>query len=155
MKKAQIQEMPIIYIFALIVAALILVFGLNYVFNLQKTGEQIELGRFKQDIEREVAFMYNLDTGSSSEVKLRTPSKINTICFTNPEQKVTSSNKQLNDLLFLNPTHNFFILADDPSQDKSFNVEHLKSDINPFCTEIKGEFKVIFENKGKYVSPKR
>lgn len=153
MNKAQIQVMPFIYIFALIVAALILVFGLKFVFDLQASGEQIELGRFKLDVEREVSFIYNLDTGSSSEVTLKTPTKIKTICFTNSEKDVRTTDKQLRDLLFLNPENNFFIISEDPSQDKSFNIEHLKSDTNPFCIQPKGELSLIFENKGTYVTP--
>jgi len=56
MDKAQIQAMPFIYIFALVVGALILVFGLKYAFSLQSSGEQIELGRFRLDVER--SFFY-------------------------------------------------------------------------------------------------
>ena len=153
MKKAQVQIMPIIYIFALIVGALLLVFGLRYAFSLQSAGEDIELGRFKQSVDREVAFIYNLDTGSSSEIKLRTPSNIKSICFTNPEKDFRTTDPQFRDLIFLNQENNFFIISDDPSQDKSFYVEHLKSDINPFCIQTKGQLTVIFENKGKYVSP--
>ena len=153
MDKAQIQAMPFIYIFALVVGALILVFGLKYAFSLQSSGEQIELGRFRLDVEREVSFIYNLDTDSSSEVKLRTPTKIKTICFTDPEKEVRTTDQQFRDLLFLNPKNNFFIISEDTSQDKSFYVEHLKSDTNPFCISPKGELKVIFENKGTYVTP--
>jgi len=153
MKKAQVQIMPILYIFALLVGALLLAFGVRYAFKLQSAGEEIELGRFKLDVEREVSFIYNLDTGSSVEVKLRTPRNIKSICFTNPDEGVRTTNKQLNDLLFLNPENNFFIISDDPSEDKSFPVEHLKSDINPFCKPTKGQFAVIFENKGTYVTP--
>lgn len=153
MDKAQIQVMPFIYIFALVVGALILVFGLKYAFSLQASGEQIELGRFRLDVEREVSFIYNLDTGSSSEVKLKTPTRIRSVCFTNPEKEVRTTDQQFRDLLFLKPKDNFFIISEDPSQDKSFYVENLKSDTNPFCIQPKGELKVIFENKGTYVTP--
>ncbi|QQG38458.1 MAG: hypothetical protein HYS32_02515 [Candidatus Woesearchaeota archaeon] len=151
MKKA-IVDLPLIYIFALIVSALILVFGLTQVFKLKSSAEQIEIGQFKLSIEKQIDEIYNLDKGSSLEVIIPVTEKIKEVCFVDNTKTLSTTNAKLGDLAFLNPSHNVFIIGEDLNSDKSFNAEHLKPDISPICFSTKGKLNIILENKGRYVS---
>ena len=154
MKKSQFQIIPLLYVFALIVGALILVFGIRQILILMDAGEEVELGTFKTEFEKQTRFIYNLDAGSSDEISIPIPSKVRLICFTDGSGNIQTSNQQLKDLIYLNPTHNLFIITADESEDSSFKISNLKSDQSPLCVEPGGKkLNLILENKGNYVSP--
>lgn len=154
MKRSQFQITPLLYVFALIVGALILVFGIQQIYKLTIIGEEVELGTFVLNLEKQVNSMYNLDFGSSAEISLSIPSKITFICFTNGRPGTQTSNQRLEELLYLDSTNNVFILAEEATEDQAFKIEHLESDESPLCIRSKSKiFKIILENRGNYVTP--
>ena len=70
MKKGQLLSQPFIYIFAIIVIGLILIFGFRYVGKLLKVGCQVETLGFSQDIQAKVNELVSLSYGSSFECAL-------------------------------------------------------------------------------------
>lgn len=162
MKRGQIQAMPLIYIFALIVAALILVLGFRYIYGLISTGESIEIGNIKTEIDKQVQFIYNLDPGSSDEVSYRAPTKLKAICFGNPstspndlelERQLPEEEDKIFFETFLGNGANLFFIMENADDSKHVKIGHLLSDKNPICIKPKdNKITFILENKGKYVS---
>lgn len=163
-KRGQIQIMPFVYIFAIIVATFVLVLGFKYIHELISTGEKIEIGNIKTEIDKQTQFIYNLDPGSSDEFSYRSPLKLKMICFAdstsqpNPlelEKIFSREEDQIFFETFLDNGDNLFFIMEEPEENVHVNVDHLKSDENPFCVEPKNK-RIIFilENKGQYVSPK-
>ncbi|MBU2589307.1 MAG: hypothetical protein KKA65_02155 [Nanoarchaeota archaeon] len=85
MKKGQLLSQPFIYIFALILGALILVWGVKTVMDLRETSELVELGTFVKDMESEVNKYFFYDEGAARNFDLRLPDKIKYMCIINPE----------------------------------------------------------------------
>lgn len=162
MKRGQIQAMPLIYIFALIVAALILVLGFKYVYGLIATGEGIEIGNIKTEIDKQVQFIYNLDPGSSDEFSYRSPAKLKAICFGNPsvspndlklERQLPKEEDRIFFETFLGNGDNLFFIMENVDESRHVKIEHLSSDETPNCiTPKNNKITFILENKGKYVS---
>ena len=87
------MSQPFVYIFAIIVIGLILVFGFKYIGKVLKTGCQVETISFTRDLQSEVnqikalsygssaqcSFSRGGNTGTSCEIIL--PDNVETICF--------------------------------------------------------------------------
>lgn len=81
MKKGQLLSQPFFYIFALIVIALLLIFGFTYIRKLMNTGCGVESISFISDIQTKVNEIYSLSYGSSYECALtRVAGKTNNKC---------------------------------------------------------------------------
>ena len=80
MKKAQIMGQPFVYIFALVVGALILFWGARTVIKLVERSEMVEVVDFIKTLESTVDEYYMLDEGSEKTIKLRLPKKISYFC---------------------------------------------------------------------------
>jgi len=76
---------PFIYIFALILGALILIWGVKTVMDLKDTSEQVELGVFVKNIEKEVNKYFFYDEGAARNFDIRFSDKIKYMCVINPE----------------------------------------------------------------------
>ena len=141
MKRGQIQIMPLVYVFALIVAALILVLGFKYIYGLIATGESIEIGNIKTEIDKQVQFIYNLDPGSSDEFSYKSPAKLKAICFGNPatspiglEEQLPKEEDRVFFETFLGSGANLFFIMENPAESKHVKIEHLLSEENPNCS---------------------
>lgn len=151
MRKSQIQIIPLIYVFAIIVAALILAFGLSYVFKLKNVGSDIELGKFKIELDKKISYVYNLDTGSVDKFSYRVPEKLNKVCFVDPQNK-GFVDERLDNLIFVCPKCNLFFIMDE--EDKYFEINGLKPETSPICFSSENKrIEFFLENKGKYVTP--
>ncbi len=80
-KKGQLLGQPLIYVFALIAGAMILVWGIRTVMKLGDTAAAVEIGKFTSKLQSQVDQYLNFDEGSAKEVKVSLPSKITHICF--------------------------------------------------------------------------
>ncbi len=152
MKKAQLFEQPLFYIFVLIVAALFLAFGIKTMFNLKEKAELIELATSIQDIKDKVGKYYSFDYGSSTELDIRVPPKIEYICFTNHDPKEIPL-KNYGDLqkLFTLSKYNLFIFPVISFKENAFTVPYLTSKEDPLCIQTKGSLKAIITNIGTSV----
>ena len=68
MKKAQLFQQPIFYIFILIVAALFLIWGVKSIYQLKDKADLIEFATFTQDLKGEINTYYNFDYGSNKQI---------------------------------------------------------------------------------------
>lgn len=154
MKKAQLFAQPLLYIFILVVAALILVFGIRTVFNIQARAEIAELATSIQDLKKTVNSYYSFDYGSAREINLRFPNKIEYICFTNHNPQSTPQEVrkygELNKIFKLSE-HNVFIFPASAFKNNAFTIEHLIAKEDPLCIQQKGSIKAIITNIGDAV----
>ena len=151
MKKAQLFQQPIFYIFVLIVAALFLTWGIRSVFQLKATAEQVELLTSVQDLKNEVNKYYTFDIGSNKQIEIRFPSKIKHICFTNHNPIETPENFKQYEKLFKISKYNTFIFPVTAFKENAFTIEHLTSKQDPLCIQTKGSLKAIITKIGESV----
>lgn len=154
MKKGQLFQQPIFYIFILIVAVLILTFGVRTIFQLKDKAENIEFVTFTQDLKNKVDQYYNFDYGSSTQINLRIPNKIEYICFTNnnPEE-IPEILKKYGDLrkIFTLQKHNTFLFPQTVFPTTTLTIQHLTAETDPLCLQTKGYLRAYLKNIGTSV----
>jgi len=152
MKKAQILSQPIIFIFILIVSALVLAFGIRAVLNLQERAELIQLTTSVEDLKDYVETYYSFVEGSSTEITLNFPSKIKYICIVAKSNKVPENIKNydpyIEDYISASPDYNLFMIPQEYKISR-FKIPNLKPAQDPLC--FSNPFKAIIENKGTHV----
>jgi len=80
MKKGQVMGMPLVLIFALIVGAIILIWGIAQIWSLVAFAGDVDLTDKIDDMRNDVDVFSNYDDGASKEYVLDFPSKIEVIC---------------------------------------------------------------------------
>jgi len=115
MKKG-ITMQPFIFIFAIIVAALVLVFGFKVVKEILSKADFAILADSMQDLEDLTKRYYNYEIGSEKEIKLRLPTKINCICIKDNLKSSTFKNVNCGDNKFKlqvkqDNTHSVFVFS--------------------------------------------
>ena len=154
MKKAQLLSQPIIFIFAIIVAALILTWGSYQIVKIIRTGSTIELGTALTDLKDTVNTYYNLDEGSSKELNIRLPKQVKYICFVNSNEPLITQGLEeidpdLPQILQAKGKNIFIIPA--TLKPSTYNIDKLTPIENPLCIKTLNSLKAIIENKGTYV----
>ena len=79
-KRGQISSQIFVYILALIIVAMILLFGYKAISNMQKRSEKVVLIQFKTQLKNDVKQLSN-DYGSVRIEKYKLPSGFDEICF--------------------------------------------------------------------------
>lgn len=147
MGRGQIISMPFIFIFAIIVGAIFLVWGVKTVMDLRSHGSYVQLAKFHEDFEAKVKTYYNLEKDSSTPYKISgLPSDIKYVCFTTigssdfsnstldgAKKSIDSIDKGLRFELENNRGDNVFYLPLDAYGTTTFKVPHLRSATNPLC----------------------
>ncbi|MDP1694236.1 MAG: hypothetical protein Q8L34_01730 [Candidatus Woesearchaeota archaeon] len=139
-----------IFIFALIMMAFVLMFGVRQVILVNDTGEKIATLSFVEDFKKEVQTYANFDVGSNKLVKLSVPSGVNQICFFNSNKPVRDiSDPVLNALLRGDKKNNLFVLPLEKFQNPGpgFFIDHLtvEGQQNPVCVLTANDFQVYIE----------
>ncbi len=149
-KRGQLLSQPFVYIFALVVGALILVFFFFFVLDLKKTADFTELSTFVNKLQDVIDGYGNFDVGSSKKISLSLPGKVEKVCFVNPDLALNTAG--LDDffasVLQSNKKNNLFILPLDafPSPAPDFFIEGLiVLSENPLCVETDGVLKISVE----------
>ncbi|MFH1637058.1 MAG: hypothetical protein ABIB71_01385 [Candidatus Woesearchaeota archaeon] len=90
MKKGQLMSQPFVYIFALIVGALILVYGISMVWDVINTAGTVEIGSFYARLDKKAAQYYSLTSGSSTPFQVSLPDAVTHVCIKNAEEEPSS-----------------------------------------------------------------
>lgn len=77
------MDQPYVYIFALVVAALVIFLGYYMINSLLNLGKQVETKKFENDLRTEVKSIYDFTPGTNSHYKSSVPSGIKGVCFVN------------------------------------------------------------------------
>lgn len=78
--KAQIQNQVFVFMLALLVIALTMLFGFTAIRDLMAKSEEADFIRFKMDLERDISAI-TTEAGSSDLLTLKLPSDYKQICF--------------------------------------------------------------------------
>lgn len=154
MKKAQLFQQPLFYIFVLVVAALFLAWGVKSIFDLKARAETVELATSVQDLRNIIDTYYTLDYGSAKKINIRFPSKIEYICFTNNKPQIIPEQlSQFGDLkkLFEITKYNMFILPQTAFENNAFIIDHLTIKEDPLCFQIIGSLNAVVNSLGNSV----
>ncbi len=152
-----------IYIFVLIVAAIIITFGFSLIKTLREKSAQVEVVSFYNDLQKQTSLVYNLDYKSSREVSLNTPIAVKKICFTSNSSEPITNNLEpelkasiLNHYSGKNRKNVFIYPVTNLQNSQNYAyIEHLQTTKNPLCLTTKGNVKVILENNGEvYIKQK-
>jgi hypothetical protein len=82
MKKGQVIGQPLVYVFAIIVIALILFFGFKMVGNLIDFEKDVDYADFLNNFDNDINIVYSESFGSTKSLEsLRIPDEITEICF--------------------------------------------------------------------------
>lgn len=151
MRKAQILSTPIIFIFILVVSALILIFGIKAVLNLQERAETIQLITSIDNLKDTVETYYSFVEGSNKQIDISFPADIKYICIVDKSSTIPENIKKydpyIEEYIQASPEYNLFILPQ--SKVSRFKIPNLKPTQDPSC--FLNPLKAIIENKGTYV----
>jgi hypothetical protein len=81
MKKGQIMGLPLVLIFGLIVASLLLFFGIKFIINLQDEANYVDFLGSLDDLEGNIETFAHYDAGSAKVYQLNLPSAVEQLCF--------------------------------------------------------------------------
>ncbi len=79
-KRAQIQSQIFVYVLAIVIMGLVLLYGYKSIATMQDKAEQIDLLSFKKDIENEIVKM-STDYGSVRTPTIHVPANSKEVCF--------------------------------------------------------------------------
>lgn len=150
--KGQILSQPIIFIFILVVSALVLAFGIKAVLDLQQRADLIQLTTSVDDLKDLVETYYSFVEGSNTQTDISFPSDIKYICIAEDSylipENVKKYDKDIEAYIKASPDYNLFAV---PLKYKisRFKIPNLKPVIDPIC--FLNPLKAIIENKGTYV----
>ena len=86
-KRGQILGLPLIFVFALIVGAFILLYGAKVILDLRSEADYVDFLDTLDDLDTNVQTFGSYDVGSSKVYNLRLPKDIEQICFYDPSQE--------------------------------------------------------------------
>ena len=174
-KRGQLFAQPFIIIFALIVAVLVVIWGVKVIFDLKNRADLTEIIATMADIRGDVNTYFYLEQGSSKLLNYIVPPNTKCICFKDLTSEAFSNiNFDKNKIPdFCDPeelenlktgmdettTRNVFIT---PINTYSINSHNIEKEIlapfgkNPLCIQITNQrFKAIIENQGTHVAISR
>ena len=152
-RRGQLLSEPFVFVFALIVGAMILIWGMYYVLRLNEVGESVELTSFVNTLRKDVESYYYLDEGSSKLITIKLPGKIDFLCVKGEGQ--LNNNEILNkypgfDFILENNDKNVFFAPINAYRVTIYNIENLKpAGKNPLC--FKNNEKAKLTTKSNYV----
>lgn len=156
MNKRGQTEQIFVYIFAIIVTALILYFGIKGIIYIIHIGGGVETANFITDIKSAAQKNYDLGYTSRTSKELLVPKNLETICFINPDEK-----PDLSIIQNQNTKNAISIMTKTKEENLYFNIkggriepiliEHLKAKNGIQCKQgLFDRISLVFENKGNF-----
>ena len=157
MKRGQIRQV-FIWITILILAGLILIFGLNTVKNTQEIGDEVLVVNFFKNFKSKVNNYYFLSSGSSGVEDFNLPGGVSCVCFTNGnvgsvDESCGGENTEeiINGVIDSDDEFNMFLVVNKEFQKTRDKIENLDVTVNPTCFNVNGRLEVKLENVGDKV----
>ncbi|MCX6711866.1 MAG: hypothetical protein NT139_02425 [Candidatus Woesearchaeota archaeon] len=153
MKKGELLSQPFTYIFALVLMGILFFFGYRAIAGFQEKAQLIELTTFVNDLKYNIKTYYNFDTGSSKQLNLNIPKKIQRICFTNLNENTATTDPCLK--LLVSKNNNLYICPVESFSINTFKIDYLMVSKSPLCFDVNGKFNAkitkIISNKKPYI----
>jgi hypothetical protein len=143
--KKGVSMQVFIFIFALILMALVLGYGLKTLVTIRNVSEDVGIGDFFLRLQDKTNMMYNFDVGSSQDVTLFLPAEVERVCFFNGDKEITlvPLDGTLQNYLETNLGQNVFVMPFVFSKN-IFSIDHLRAggNDNPLCFLTDGRLDV-------------
>lgn len=154
MKKAQIMAQPLIYIFYVVVAALILFFGVRVIGNINDNAEKVEYLTFVSDVEKKINTAYQDNIGSVISLDdITVPKQVVEICFVSTKDLTQVRDSKLKQLISVSDLtqNNVFFGGVELKNGPGKNFEHLTID-GTICDVTRDrKINLVLENIGDSV----
>lgn len=143
MKKGQLMSQPLVYIFALVVGALVLAYGISVLYDLVSVTNEVQTVDAINDFDDIVQTYYVFDEGSNKVWTLRYPNEVDALCFyddtKNLDCKIDGMVCDPDDLseglsLYLADKNVYILPLDLGYNTVSYNIDHVEPEGgNPVC----------------------
>lgn len=147
-KKGQLMGMPLVLLFALIVAAMILAYGVKVAIDLVGEADYVDMLNTIEDIENNIDTFKNYDEGSAKVFDLSLPSDVEYLCFYDSAQDLdclADGNSCSDDILdtldlTLSDSYNVYLYPQGIYDQNRFSIEDFETeDGNPECISNGGQ----------------
>jgi hypothetical protein len=154
-KRAQVQSQIFIYMLAIIITALILIYGYNSFKKIKEQGEVTELINFQTNIKRSVDTL-SYDYGSVKTKEFNVPGNFRKVCFVslNPLPPLSALNKYplIKDSVASNVQKNVFLWPPGTESFYGGNISIDPADNGYFCANVSyGRISLRLEGLGNAV----
>ena len=153
-KRGQLLDQPLVMIFAMIVGALILIWGLYEVYKVVGVSKDVQVIDYITTLKKDVQRYYYFEPGSSSVFKISVPSDFTYVCFANrdgaPVKKLGGVYpvNYNNDFVVGRKSDNVFVYSD--GKVLAYYVPYLKTpSLNVLC--YRNGYRITLTSKGNYV----
>ena len=148
MYKKGVTAQTFTFIFALILMALILGYGVKSLVRLKAVSEDVEIGDFVFRIRDQVDAMYSFEIGSSKEADFFLPKKVERVCFFNSGESITAvgMDEPLRQYVESAEGKNMLVMPSVFAQNV-FSIDHLRSggEEHPLCFATTGKLHLSLE----------
>lgn len=154
MKKGQLMAQPLIYIFYLVVAALIVFFGIKVIGNLNNSGENVQYITFVNDIKQKIDSTYNDNVGSSVSLDdVTVPKFVTEVCFVSTRDLDVVTDVKLKQLINVSDLSesNVFFAGVEITNGPAKQLEHLTIDGTVCDITRDRKINLVLENIGQSV----
>lgn len=90
MKRGQLLSQPFIYIFAMVVIAVVIYFGFSMVSEVSCLGENVEGAKFVKDLNKHVLEINSFSTGTKNKYTLTPPADVRGLCFISKDYSLSN-----------------------------------------------------------------
>ena len=163
-RKGQTNQV-FIWIFVLVLASLILLFGFKMVRDTSEFSDDVLVNNFFSNLNSKINKYYYLSLGSVGDEKFELPKDVECVCFVNGDvDNVGNCGKEKTKELINNvravqkdkEKDNVFLILDKSFTKTRDHIDNLGVGTNPSCIEVKnGLLEVTLENIGSYVDVKK
>jgi len=159
-KKAQVQSQIFIYVFAVIVVSLILIFGIKAIYSFQNDTEKVALVNFQSEL-KSIAADAAAQYGSIQKADILLPTEFKQVCFVDGSTNAdTISNPLIKNSVESDTSDNIYMIKEINDVEEfrtqtNITISHESAD-NPLCiNNTKGRIVFTIKGMGRYaeVSP--
>lgn len=153
MKKRGSIDQVFVYIFALVVAALIIGFGYYVITKVMNLGKEVETIKFKQDLEKNINLYYDFAPGTSANLQIRVPSGIKAVCFIISGDSSSIEYKEVRELASVVKDKNiFFATTKTDANAEPAYIAKFKPEPDPLCiSTLRGVLDIDLVTAGREV----
>ncbi|MBI2652418.1 hypothetical protein HYX00_03035 [Candidatus Woesearchaeota archaeon] len=152
MKKAQIYSQIFIYILALVLTSIILIYGYNAIQNFNKRANQVCFLKFKNDLSNSIESITS-DYGSVKRKEMQLCAGYREVCFVESTRNPTipaNTDPIIRDSITSNTGKNVFLV--EKIAKESFYAGNISVDGDVLCiTSKNNQISLRLEGKGNYV----
>ena len=151
MKKGQVINQVLIYIFGAALFIMLLMFAYRGISNILDSQDLVMITDFKTDLESKVDQL-KIRKGSLQIVPFRVPGEFQKLCIADSSGTYPAGLEQEYPQFFnawKTNTENVFLV---PKQEVPIFIEYIQIDQGYFCIDIEGQFELKLEGLGRTVS---